>query len=172
MNPGNIFHSNSIGSPSIRFRSLRLRFSKCHLILFFQASTGWSLILPRQSTESATTQVLAFVIPIALSHGRVRLCEKAPDTSCPVSEVCGGHQCLLLLGRGELRDSKICDEGWCESDAAPTWCRLLQGVFTIATDLSSSCNTWLQQCAPQRRTSPSRIENISWSRVRCACIQT
>ena len=38
---------------------------------FFQASTGWSLVLPRQSSESANTQVWAFVISKALSHSKL-----------------------------------------------------------------------------------------------------
>ena len=47
------------------------RFSKYHLILFFRASAGWSLISPRRSTESEKMLVLAFVISMALSRSRV-----------------------------------------------------------------------------------------------------
>ena len=36
VNPGNIFHSSSIDSPSIRFRSFKRLFSKYHLIFSFQ----------------------------------------------------------------------------------------------------------------------------------------
>ena len=36
--PGNVIHSNSIGSPSIRFKSFTWLLSKYHLIFSFQAS--------------------------------------------------------------------------------------------------------------------------------------
>ena len=49
VNPGKIFHSNSIGSPSIRSNSLKWRDSMNHLILFLPGSDGiW--------TDSSQTQ--------------------------------------------------------------------------------------------------------------------
>ena len=42
VNPVNIFHSNSIGSTSIRFKSCKWLLSKYHLIYSFQASFGFS----------------------------------------------------------------------------------------------------------------------------------
>ena len=55
VNPWKFCHSNSVGSPSVRSKSLRQRVSKNHLILFSQALTGSVLIPPRQSTESEKT---------------------------------------------------------------------------------------------------------------------
>ena len=50
--PGNIFHSNSVGIPSIRFKSLNWLFFRNHLILLFQVAIGSSPIFQTQSTES------------------------------------------------------------------------------------------------------------------------
>ena len=69
--PGKIFHSNSIGSPSIRSKSLRWRVSKNQLILVSHALTGSVLIPPWHSTESEETLVLAVANWTALSVSRV-----------------------------------------------------------------------------------------------------
>ena len=46
MIPGNIFHSNSVGMPSIRFTSLTWLFSEYHLILLLQVAIGSSPSVP------------------------------------------------------------------------------------------------------------------------------
>ena len=53
--PVDIFHSNSVGIPSIRFISLKWLFSEYHLILLFQAAILSSPFFPTQSTESEKT---------------------------------------------------------------------------------------------------------------------
>ena len=49
--PGNIFHSNSVGMPSIRFTSLTWLFSEYHLILLLPVASGSSPSVPTQSTR-------------------------------------------------------------------------------------------------------------------------
>ena len=55
VNPVEIFHSNSIGSTSIRFHSLNWCDSMNKLILSFHALTGSELMPPSHSTESEKT---------------------------------------------------------------------------------------------------------------------
>ena len=44
VNPGNIFHSNSIDSPSTRFKSFKWLLSKYHFIFSFRSSFGYPLL--------------------------------------------------------------------------------------------------------------------------------
>ena len=53
-----MFHSSSIGFPSIRSNYLRQRDSPNHLVLLSHALTGSRLTSPRQSTESEKTWFL------------------------------------------------------------------------------------------------------------------
>ena len=71
VNPEKFFHSNSIGSPSIRSNTLKERDSTKHLIFLSQALTGSGLMRPRHSTESEKTQVSAVAHWTALSVSRV-----------------------------------------------------------------------------------------------------
>ena len=87
--PGNIFHSNSVGIPSIRFVSLKWLFSEYHLILLFHVAIGSSPIFPTQSTESEKTCVMALVIWEALLHNKL---VDIHVTSLKLSFKCGAHK--------------------------------------------------------------------------------
>ena len=86
-NPRKIVHSNSIGSPSIRSKSLRLRVSKNHLILLSQTLTGSSRIPPRHCTQTEETQVWAVANLTALSVNRVVSLHKGCCQSIVVNRV-------------------------------------------------------------------------------------
>ena len=70
LNPGRIFHSNSIG---FRFSSLKKLVSEYHLILFSQDWSGSSPILSRHNTESEKTY------PLANAYWWARLCNTLVD---------------------------------------------------------------------------------------------
>ena len=74
VNPRKIFHSNSIGSPSIRPNSPNWRDSMNQLIFSFLALTGSVLMPARHSTESDKTKVFAVANWTALSVSKVVLC--------------------------------------------------------------------------------------------------
>ena len=79
VNPGNIFHSNSIGSPSIRSNSRYWDGFINHSIFSFHALTGVLGILPKQNTESENTYTFAVDNWTARSFNKVVLFQ---DLSC------------------------------------------------------------------------------------------
>ena len=58
LNPGKIFHSNSIGSPSIlsKFRLTGDDLNHPNLVSYVSFDWGFSKILPRHNTESEKTE--------------------------------------------------------------------------------------------------------------------
>ena len=78
--------------PSIRPKSIGQRDSKYHFILFFQASTGLSLRVPRLSTESANTEAWNSQYEL-LYHTLERF---SPHKLLPVNRGQSGNFCLIF----------------------------------------------------------------------------
>ena len=78
VSPLNMFHSNSVGSPSIRSSSPYWGVSVNHSIFFFHApmDSGYWCILPRHNTESGNTKTFAVDNWTALSVNKVVLCQE------------------------------------------------------------------------------------------------